>query len=181
MRTRTFIVAGSLALMAVTALGADKVTAHTVKLSAGEKSPPATLADMRWLTGHWTGEAFGGKTEELWTEPAGPNMSGLYRLVKGEQTIFYEIMVVAEENGSLVFRLKHFNADLTGWEEKNEVRSFPLVAKQDGAMHFEGMSFHPAGDELTVYLAVDHEGKPPEEITFRYRRSSNDVPSCESR
>jgi hypothetical protein len=172
MRTFRGLIALLLVLDLAPAHSAEKVTERTWKLSAGEKSPPATLADMRWLAGHWTGEAFGGKTEELWTEPAGPNMSGLYRLVKGEQTIFYEIMVVAEENGSLVFKLKHFNADLTGWEEKNEVRSFPLVAKQDGAMHFEGMSFHPEGDKLTVFLAVDHEGKPPEEITFTYRRNT---------
>jgi hypothetical protein len=172
MRTRALIVAGYLALCIGTAAAAEKVTTNTVKLSAGEQSPPATLADMRWLAGHWKGEAFGGKTEELWTEPAGPNMSGLYRLVKGDKTIFYELMVVTEVNGSLEFRLKHFNADLTGWEEKNDVRSFPLVAKQDGAMHFEGMSFHPKGDELTVYLAVEHEGKPPEEVVFTYRRSS---------
>ena len=159
-------------LCAVSANAADAVTARTWKLSPGEKSPAANLADMKWLTGHWIGAAFGGKTEELWTEPAGPNMSGLYRLVKGEKTIFYELMVVTEENGSLVFRLKHFDADLTGWEEKNEVRSFPLVAKRDGAMLFEGMSFHPNGDTLTVYLAVDHKDKPIEEVTFTYRRAA---------
>jgi hypothetical protein len=160
------------ALCAVTAHAAENVTARTWKLSPGEKSPAAKLSDMKWLTGHWVGEAFGGKTEELWTEPAGPNMSGLYRLVKGEKTIFYELMVVTEVDGSLVFRLKHFDADLTGWEEKNEVRSFPLVAKRDGAMLFEGMSFHPNGDTLTVYLAVDHKDKPIEEITFTYRRAA---------
>lgn len=150
---------------------AENVTERTWKLSAGEKSPPATLADMSWLAGHWVGEAFGGKTEELWTESVGPNMAGMYRLVKGEKTVFYELMNVAEVNGSLVFRLKHFNEDLTGWEEKNEVRSFPLVAKRDGAMHFEGMSFHPDGDKLTVYLAVEHDDKKVEEVTFTYRRA----------
>jgi hypothetical protein len=95
------------ALLAISAGAAEKLTERTWKLSAGEKSPPATLADMKWLTGHWVGEAFGGRTEELWTAPAGPNMSGLYRLVKGEKTIFYEIMAVTEHTGSLVFRLKH--------------------------------------------------------------------------
>jgi hypothetical protein len=168
--TRMFAIV--MTMLASVAGAAEKVTERTWKLAAGEKSPPATLEDMTWLTGHWVGEAFGGRTEGLWTAPAGANMSGLYRLVKGERTIFYEIMVVTEENGSLVFRLKHFNSDLTGWEEKNEVRSFPLVAKKDGAMLFEGMSFHPDGRNLTVYLAVEHEGKPPEEITFSYRRAS---------
>ena len=171
---RPLALVGTCAALVIASLSsaADKVTERTWKLSAGEKSPAATLVDMSWLTGHWVGEALGGKTEEIWTKAAGPNMAGMYRLVKGEKTIFYEIMTVTEQDGSLVFRLKHFNADLTGWEEKNEVRSFPLVAKRDGAMHFEGMSFHPDGDKLTVYLAVEHEDKKVEEITFTYRRAA---------
>jgi uncharacterized protein DUF6265 len=166
---RIIVVTASIWL-ATCAHAAEKISEHTWKMTPGEKSPPATLADMRWLAGHWVGEAFGGKTEELWSAPAGPNMAGMYRLVKGDKTIFYELMTVVEDAGSLVFRLKHFNADLTGWEEKNEVRSFPLVAKRDGALHFEGMSFHPDGDELTVYLAIEHKDKPIEEVTFTYRR-----------
>jgi len=171
MRTLSLVViAVCSGLIVASATAAERMTEHTFKLSPGEKSPAATLADMKWLTGHWVGEAFGGKTEELWTRPAGPNMAGMYRLVKGEKTIFYELLTVVETGGSLVFRLKHFNEDLTGWEEKNEVRSFPLVAKKDGAMHFESMSFHPDGDRLTVYLAVEHKDKPVEEVVFTYRR-----------
>src|SRR5262245_23782287 len=96
--------------LAAAASAAEKMSEHTWKLSAGEKSPPATLADMRWLAGHWEGEAFGGRNEELWAEPAGANMAGMYRLVKGDKTIFYELMTVVEDGGSLLFRLKHFNA-----------------------------------------------------------------------
>jgi hypothetical protein len=171
MRTFVHVIAGCAALMApLVADAAERLTSNTVKLAAGEKSPPATLADMAWLTGHWTGEAFGGTNEELWTAPAGKDMSGMYRLLKGGKTIFYELMLVTEVNGSLEFRLKHFNADLTGWEEKTEVIAFPLVAKRDGAMLFQGMSFHPDGDKLTVHLAIEHKDKPIEEVTFSYRR-----------
>lgn len=159
-----------LLFLAPPAFSADRRTENTFKLSAGEKSPPARLADMRWLAGHWEGEAFGGKTEEVWMEPAGPDMAGVFRLHKAGKTIFYEIMVVTEAGGSLVFKLKHFNADLTGWEEKNEVQSFPLVVKRDGALLFEGMSFHAEGDALVVYLAVEHKDKPVEEVKFTYRR-----------
>jgi hypothetical protein len=122
------------------------------------------------MAGHWVGEAFGGKAEELWTEPVGPSMSGMYRLTRGDKTQLYEILVLTEHEGSLVLRLKHFNADLTGWEEKDEVRSFPLVARREGVLQFEGMSFHPSGDRLTVYLAIEHKDKSVEEAVFSYRR-----------
>lgn len=168
MRTSTWF---AIAWLSITsAQGAESLTEHTLKLAAGEKSPPATIEDMRWLAGHWVGEAFGGKTEELWAEPAAQSMSGMFRLVNKGKVVFYELMVVAEEQGSLVFRLKHFNADVTGWEEKNEVQAFPLVARADGAVHFHGMSFHPDGDRLTVYLAIEHKDKPLEEAKFTYRR-----------
>jgi hypothetical protein len=165
-----FVTAIALAFLVAPAGAAERVTERTVRLSAGENSPPATIADMKWLTGRWVGEALGGKAEEIWSEPAGGKMLGMYRLVRGDKTLFYEILTVSEDNGSLVLRLKHFNADLTGWEEKNEVRSFPLVAKKDGAFMFEGMSFHPEGDKLTVYLAIDHKDKPVEEAVFAYQR-----------
>jgi hypothetical protein len=151
-------------------LASERLTEHTVKLSPGEKPAPAKIADMKWLAGHWVGEAFGGTTEELWADPVGGTMAGLYRLHKEGKTIFYEILTVSEKDGSLVMRLKHFNPDLTGWEEKNEVQSFSLVAKRDGALQFEGMSFHPQGDQLTVHLAIEHKDKPVEEVTFKYRR-----------
>jgi hypothetical protein len=149
---------------------AERLTEHTWKLEAGEKPPAASIEDMRWLTGHWKGEAFGGKTEELWAEPLAGSMSGMFRLANKGRIVFYELMVVSEHEGSLVFRLKHFHADMTGWEEKDEVQSFPLVARKDGAVHFQGMSFHPEGDRLTVYLATEEKGKPVEEAKFTYRR-----------
>jgi hypothetical protein len=152
------------------AVASERMTEHTLKLSPGEKPAPAKIADMKWLAGHWVGEAFGGTTEELWTDAVGGTMAGLYRLHKDGKTVFYEILTVSEKDGSLVILLKHFNPDLTGWEEKNEVQSFSLVAKRDGALQFEGMSFHPQGDQLTIHLAIEHKDKPVEEMTFRYRR-----------
>jgi hypothetical protein len=150
---------------------AERLTERTFKLSAGETSPPAALADIDWLAGHWVGEAFGGKTEELWMPPGGDSMTGVFRLTKDGKVVFYEIMTVVQQGDSLAFRLKHFNADLTGWEEKNEVQSFPLVMKRDGALMFSGMSFHPEGDKLTVHLAVEHKDKPTQEMTFVYMRA----------
>jgi len=170
MKNQSLLIVSLLLCCPLSTLASERVTEHTVTLSPGEKSPPATIAEMKWLAGHWVGEAFGGTAEELWAEPVGGTMAGMYRLHKDGKTSFYEIITVSEKDGSLVFRLKHFNADLTGWEEKDDVRSFPLVAKRDGALLFEGMSFHPQGDQLIIHLAVEHKDKSVEEITFKYRR-----------
>jgi hypothetical protein len=125
---------------------------------------------MAWLAGHWTGEALGGVSEEIWSPARGGVMLGMYRLLKNDAPVFYELLTISEREGSLVLRLKHFNADLTGWEEKVDVREFPLVAKRDGVLHFEGMAFHPKGDQLTVYLAITPKNGPVREERFTYRR-----------
>ncbi|HEX2445685.1 MAG TPA: DUF6265 family protein, partial [Vicinamibacterales bacterium] len=96
----------------------EKLTERTFRLKAGEKSPPAAIADMAWLAGRWVGEALGGASEEIWSEPRAGAMMGMYRLVRDGKPIFYELLTIVEENGTLMLRLKHFNADLTGWEEK---------------------------------------------------------------
>jgi len=151
--------------------GQEKLTERTLKLAPGTKSPAATLADMAWLAGHWVGPALGGESEEIWSAPKGGSMMGMYRLVRDGTPVFYELLTLVEEGGSLTLRLKHFNPDLTGWEEKQETVSFPLVALGKGIVHFEGMSFHPQGDAgLTVYLAIGGKDGAVREETFVYTR-----------
>ena len=149
----------------------EKMTERTYKLGPDGKQPPATIADMAWLAGHWTGAALGGTSEEMWSPPAHGTMMGMYRLLRDGKPVFYELLTIVEENGSLVLRLKHFHANLAGWEEKDKSLAFPLVAKAPGAMHFDGMSFHPQGrDALTVYLAIGQKDGKLREETFTYQR-----------
>jgi hypothetical protein len=166
----------SLVLVVVLALasradGQEPLTENTLKLTPGQASPRATIADMAWLAGHWTGEGLGGRSEEIWSPPASGVMMGMYRHIEDDEAVFYEFLTLAEENGSLILRLKHFHPDLAGWEEKDESVSFPFVAKRGAVMHFEGMAFEPAGDGLTVYLAIGNKKDGSvREAVFRYRR-----------
>lgn len=150
----------------------ERMTERTLRLPAGGVSPPATLAEMKWMEGRWTGKALGGEVEEIWSAPQAGAMLGLFRLVRDGKPVFYELMTVVEEKGSLVLRLKHFNPDLTGWEEKDQSEEFRLVAIRDGAVHFEGMSMHPEGDSFTVHLAIEHKDGTLEEATFEYARAA---------
>jgi Domain of unknown function (DUF6265) len=146
-------------LFTAPAVAQEKITEHTFKLPAGAKPPAATIGDMAWLAGHWTGEALGGVSEEM------------YRLVKNGKPVFYELLTIVEENGSLVLRLKHFHPNLKGWEEKEKTVDFPLVALEKGAVHFEGMSFHPRDDgTLLVYLVIGSKDGSVREEAFPYKR-----------
>jgi hypothetical protein len=159
--------------LSLTAFAQERLTEHTFKLKPGEKSPPATIADMAWLAGAWTGPGLGGISEEMWSAPRGGAMLGMYRLIKDDKPVFYELITVVEERGSLVFRLKHFNPDMTGWEEKDKTVDFPLVAKEKSVIHFHGLSFKQEGeDAMTIFLAIRSrkDGSLREE-TFRMTRA----------
>lgn len=138
-------------------------------------SPPATLADAGWLAGHWVGDGLGGVSEETWSSARGGTMMGTYRLLKDGKPVFYEFLLLAEENGTLVMKLKHFNPDFSGWEEKANFVTFKLVAVEPRAVHFDGLSYLREGDdEMRIYLLLkDKEGKVREEV-FKLRRSRTD-------
>jgi hypothetical protein len=169
---RPFVHALILALLAAPALAQQRLTEHTLRLAPGQASPPATIADAAFLVGHWTGEGLGGTFEEVWTAPKKGVMVGMYRGLKDDAPVFQELIVIREEAGSLMVRLKHFNPDMTGWEEKAQVVTMPFVAKRDGLVHFDGMAFKVTGpDTLTCYLAIENKKDGTvREATFTYKR-----------
>jgi hypothetical protein len=123
------------------------------------------------LQGAWEGTAFGGISEEIWSEPLANTMMGVYRSVENGAVKFYEIDSIVETNGSLEMRLKHFNPDLTGWEEKGTVRVFPLVKIANGEIYFDGMTYKKTGkDTVTAYLAIGGGEGGTREVVFEYRR-----------
>lgn len=154
-----------------------KVTEHTLKLDEGQKQPPATLEDVAWLVGSWQGEAFGGTIEEYWHPPSGGTMMGLFKLMNGGENQFYEFMLLVEEEGSLVMKLKHFHPDLKGWEEKDDYVSFPLVKVTEEGLYFRGLTFLRKGEnEIQGYLALKSKGEVREEALAYRRVSSSPAP-----
>lgn len=125
--------------------------------------------DIEWLQGHWKGEAFGGKFEEIWLPPFGDTMMGAFKLVENGKTKFTELLRIIKKDGSLVIQLKHFDNEFAGWEEKSETVDFPFVKKEANKMYFDGMTFEKiSNDHLTVYLAVKHKDGKMEEVKFEY-------------
>lgn len=110
------------------------------------ESPPARLSQMEWLVGQWSGTGIGGAPAlESWLPPTGSTMIGTFvQQADNGAIMFTEHLYLIEEEGSLVLRLKHFNADLTGWEEKDEMLTFRLVAMEHCGAYFRALTLRCA-------------------------------------
>lgn len=143
---------------------------NTLELSPDETSPAATLDEVSWIQGYWKGEAMGGQTEEIWSRPMGGSMMGSFKLVYQDEIQFYEIMTISEIDQTLIMRLKHFHADLKGWEEKDETVDFKLVKITQDKVFFDGLTFERISEkEINVYVIFEDEGKR-NEGKFNYVR-----------
>lgn len=143
---------------------------NTLSLNPGESSPKATLAEITWMEGHWKGEAFGGITEEIWSPPLGGSMMFSFKLVVDDAVNFYELGHIRELDETLVFELKHFEGDLKGWEEKEEVQRFKLIKVAENRLYFEGFTFEKVtNEEINIYGRIHQNGKD-EEMVFNYKK-----------
>src|SRR5690606_25213155 len=106
----------------------------------GHIPPPATVDELTWLAGIWIGDGIGGApATEVYSPPGGGSVAGHFVQEDGQGGIaFFELLQIAEVDGSLVYRLKHFDGALAGWEERDENVSFPLVAAEKNALYFDG-------------------------------------------
>lgn len=140
----------------------------------GFDSPEASVYELPWLVGQWEGEGIGGaRAVESWLSPTGTTMVGTFVQETAEGSIqFTEHMYLMEEDGSLVLKLKHFNADLTGWEEKDRVISFRLVDLEPCAAYFNGLTLRCDGDNgLIAAVRMKSDNPEPQELVFRFTRA----------
>ncbi|GMN02400.1 DUF6265 family protein [Erythrobacter sp. MTPC3] len=182
------IVVGLAALVTITASpSAAQGERYETRIGEdGGESPPATLDQMDWLTGQWSGEGINGAPAmESWLPPAGGVMVGTFVQETPDGSImFTEHMYLMEEAGSLVLRLKHFNADLTGWEEKDGMLSFRLVAIEPCAAYFHALTLRcddpqAPGAGLVAAVRMKGDTAEPQELVFRFKSLRERAPQNE--
>lgn len=149
-----------------------KNTENTLKLAEGQASAKATIADIEWLAGSWLGTGLGGVSEEIWSKPQNGVMMGNYRLIVDGKPVFYEMMWLAEMEGTLVLKIKHFNPNFVGWEEKDKTVDFKFVSKEGSRVNFSGLTFERSDDKtLKIYLALKQKDGSVREELFTMKRN----------
>jgi Domain of unknown function (DUF6265) len=179
MHLRTFVLIGVMScsiLILHSANAQDDQRLHTMKREPGAKQLAAKIADLAWIQGRWVGEGLGGTVEEIWSPPMGDSMLGMFRLVKNGKVVFSEHCVIVESEGSLVLRVKHFDANFKAWEEKDVSVNFPLVKLTANEAYFDGLTIRKKdADTVLMYVAIKNKktGAVREE-EFRYRRAKSE-------
>ncbi|MEO9482976.1 MAG: DUF6265 family protein [Ekhidna sp.] len=126
--------------------------------SFGQQSTPYS-----WLAGTWTGDGFGGTSEEIWSEPSEDGtMMGVYRHHKGDGNLnFYEFMVM----DSTGLKLKHFTPEIVSWETKEDFVHFELIEFTENKIILKGLVFELKSDnELEIKLDLKNGDKQWTEV-----------------
>ena len=69
----------------------------------------ASIADLAWMTGTYSGPAGPGVLEENWTVPRDGSIQSVVRMTAGGQTSMVELIVIEEEDDTLVLRLQQWD------------------------------------------------------------------------
>ncbi len=133
------------------ALCGSSVSAAQVPSQASPAAVTATLRDLAFVAGQWVDEGEGNRSEEVWTEPAGDSMLGMWRLVAGGRVRVMELLAFREELGSVVLRLRHFDPALVAWEEKATPLVLRLVRLAPQDARFEGPTADGRGTMALTY------------------------------
>jgi hypothetical protein len=136
-----------------------------------EQTLEPTLKNIAWIAGNWKGEAFGGITEENWSEPSNGSMMASFKLIDNGKVVFYELEIIREVENTLILQLKHFSNDLKGWETQDETEDFPLIKITPNKAVFEGMTFEKISeDEMNIYVDIKQEDGTVENVKFNYTK-----------
>jgi hypothetical protein len=148
--------------------------APPAEAQAAVKAPKASLSDVAFMAGHWRGGEEGSLSEEIWTEPEGDSMLGMWRYAAGGKARVFELLaIVMGEEGPLLY-LRHFDPKFAAREEKEKPVILKLARSAPGEAEWEGVgtpeplriTYRRDGEEGLLSI-LDKAGKKQE---FRFRR-----------
>jgi hypothetical protein len=153
------------------ALSQQLYAQDVLRLGPDEEPGIGSLENLAWLQGYWVGTGLGGEVDELWLPVMDNSMIGTFRLKMDSTLIFSEYMVIEEVDEKLILKLKHFNKDLSPWEEKDQWTEFKFIKSEGQTAWFSGLTYQRVGDTLNVYLRLTQNGQSRIE-TFSFLKTN---------
>lgn len=96
-----------------------------------------SLADIRFIEGHWKANSDGRTIEGVWLAPEGDNILGFMRMMKDGKASLYEILAYEQTGQGLVSLVKHFKPGLLGMEDKDKQDRYNFMEAGKDRVIFE--------------------------------------------
>lgn len=131
---------------------------------ASDAKDEASVADLGWMTGTWSGPLGGGNVlEENWTVPKAGSIQSLVRMTGPAGTSMVELIVIEEEEGTLRLRLQQWDPGMKPRTPEPSVMTLEEMGDntvafraETGAM-FAGLRYTRDGDSFTISI-TNHNG-----------------------
>jgi hypothetical protein len=173
-RSSCAYIAAALLLAASMHAPAEDVDRRTGNVLDSEGRSPLSgqVESLHWLAGRWTGEGLGGVAEYVIAPPSSGTILLAFKLSRDGAMEFYEILVIGEFGGRTALRLKHFHANLAGWEAQDEWVEFPLLRVEPGrAAWFDGLTYRLNDDgTLSAFVIARTPDGVERELAFHFHR-----------
>jgi len=156
------------------------VTAANALAQTATAPAKATIDQLSWVAGAWTGILGDRTVEQHWSAPLCGSIIAMYRSVQNNKATLYELLAIEQEGESLALRIKHFapGPGLVGQEAKDESADHTLIKLEDRLAIFEGGT--PASpvrvtfrspDSATLNITVERtRNGAPVSTEFKYKR-----------
>ena len=127
----------------------------------------ASVKDLSWMTGAWAGPVGPGLTlEENWIIPTDGSIASLVRMTGNGTTSMVELIVIEEENDSLVLRIQQWDAGFKPRTPDPQVMELVSMGENkvsfkaltEGGMKTLGYS-RPSDDAFNIHIETSKGDK----------------------
>lgn len=136
-----------------------------------------SLADVRFIAGHWKGATATNDLEAFWSAPTGDNIVGFIRMMKDDKVTLYELFAFEQTGQGPVAMVKHFKPGLIGVEEKEKSDRYTFVeaGKDRAIFQKEGDTLRVlyekrSADQFVIALGKTQDGKYVFQDLFTFNR-----------
>jgi hypothetical protein len=161
---------------------------HRVRGQAASPPPlKATVDQLAFVTGAWTGTLGDRTIEQHWSAPVAGCIVAMYRSIRSGKPTLYELLAMEQEGDGVVLRIKHFapGAGLVSREAKDQSIDHRLVSLDGRTAVFQGVdpatpvriTFNsPDPGTLNITVERQQDGKPVS-TEFKYSRIKSSASS----
>ena len=132
----------------------------------------ASIDVCRAMIGHWKGFYDGQAVDENWLPAVGGEMMGCFRWEREGKIWLYEFIQLAEADGKIEMRLRHFNPDFSAWEEKDKPALFDLVEAAENRLVFRQRK-----EDILVWLIYHWPAENRLQVSFKREDKPHSVTS----